>query len=154
MNMANGFRQARGYFEIGIYNPKTSENIGTLWRSAMQLGAAGIFTIGPRYRYQSTDTIKSHRHIPLRHYLGMDDFMRCIPEEAELVGIEMGGKPLSQFTHFTQTIYLLGAEDYGLPADVRKLCKRIVSLEAIGPASYNVAVAGSIVMYARQFSAK
>ncbi len=36
------------YFEIGIFHPKTKENIGTLWRSAYQLGAAGIFTIGKR----------------------------------------------------------------------------------------------------------
>lgn len=31
----------RGYFEIGVYHPKTPMNVGTLWRSAYQLGAAG-----------------------------------------------------------------------------------------------------------------
>lgn len=30
------------YFEIGIFHPKHGENIGTLWRTAYQLGAAGI----------------------------------------------------------------------------------------------------------------
>ena len=34
-----------GYFEIGIYNGKTEVNMGTLWRSAYQLGASGIFIV-------------------------------------------------------------------------------------------------------------
>ena len=37
------------YFEIGIFHTKTEQNVGTLWRSAFQLGAAGVFTIGKRY---------------------------------------------------------------------------------------------------------
>jgi len=35
-----------GYFEIGILHPRNSANVGTLWRSAYQLGASGIFIIG------------------------------------------------------------------------------------------------------------
>jgi hypothetical protein len=27
------------YFEIGIYHSKKANNVGTLWRSALQLGA-------------------------------------------------------------------------------------------------------------------
>lgn len=29
----------RGYYGIGIYHPKTTENVGTLWRSAHNFGA-------------------------------------------------------------------------------------------------------------------
>lgn len=36
----------RGYFGIGIFHGKSSENLGTLWRSAAILGADFIFTIG------------------------------------------------------------------------------------------------------------
>lgn len=50
----------RGYFEIGIYNNKTPSNLGTLWRSAYQLGAAGIFVIGQRYPKQASDYISQH----------------------------------------------------------------------------------------------
>ena len=35
-----------GFFAVGVYNSKSAENVGTLWRSAFQLGAAYIFTIG------------------------------------------------------------------------------------------------------------
>jgi tRNA G18 (ribose-2'-O)-methylase SpoU len=113
------------------------------------LGASGIFTIGHRYKSQASDVYKSARHIPLRHYETLDDFMRCRPIAAKLIGIEMGGTPLSEFVHPRTAVYLLGAEDYGLPAEIIKLCQGIVSLQAVNQASYNVAVAGSIVMYDR-----
>lgn len=141
----------RGYFEIGIYHPKTETNIGTLWRSAYQLGATGIFTIGRRYHKQSSDTTKAWRHVPLRHYLHVEEMLEYRPAECELVGIEMGGKPLGTFTHPERGIYLLGAEDAGLPPAVLKFCNRVVSLESIGPESYNVAVAGTLVAYDRVF---
>ena len=142
----------RGYFEIGIYHGKTDINIGTLWRSAYQLGASGIFTIGRRYKQQSSDTCKAMRHIPLRNYVDYDDFAKHRPEGAVLVGIEMDGIPLSEYPHKRQAIYLLGAEDYGLPDAIRERCNHIVSIESVNQPSYNVAVAGSIVMYHRVFS--
>jgi len=141
----------RGFFEIGIYHIKTEVNIGTLWRSAYQLGASGIFTIGRRYRRQSSDTCKSWRHVPLRHYTDFDEFQAVRPIDALLVGVEMGGTCLSAFEHPQRSIYLLGAEDYGLPDAILDKCNCVVSLESEGPNSYNVAVAGSLVMYDRVF---
>lgn len=49
----------RGYFGIGIYNPKTETNMGTLWRSAYNFGADFIFTIGMRYKKMGSDTAKA-----------------------------------------------------------------------------------------------
>jgi tRNA G18 (ribose-2'-O)-methylase SpoU len=140
-----------GYFEIGIYNVKTEVNMGTLWRSAYQLGASGIFTIGKRYQREASDTTKAFRHIPMRHYADFAQFKQFIPVNAVLVGVEMGGSNLSSFAHPKSCVYLLGAEDYGLPPEVLAECNTIVSLEAINQLSYNVAVAGSIVMYSRVF---
>ena len=143
----------RGYFEIGIYQPKTAVNVGTLWRSAFQLGAAGIFTIGRRFPQQASDTVKAYRHVPMREFDAFDDFYRQIPTGARLVGIEMGGKPLGEAVHPDAAIYLLGAEDKGLPYEVKKRCHQLISLEADRSESYNVAVAGSLVLYHRQFLA-
>jgi tRNA G18 (ribose-2'-O)-methylase SpoU len=141
----------RGYFEVGIYQPKTETNVGTLWRSAHQLGAAGLFTIGKRYKRQSSDTTNSVNHVSLRHYEDFDDFYSHLPENCKLIGIEMGGHPLSNISHPERAIYLLGAEDHGLPDEILNKCNLVISLESIGQNSYNVAVAGSIVMYHRQF---
>ena len=141
----------RGYFEIGIYNGKTPANLGTLWRSAFQLGAAGIFIIGNRFHRQSADTVKAWRHVPLREYSDFDHFLSCRPYDCFLVGVEMGGRPLAEYRHPERAIYLLGAEDGGLPKSVVEKCNSCISIETSRTESYNVAVAGSIVMYHRQF---
>lgn len=141
----------RGYFEIGVFAPKTETNVGTLWRSAFQLGAAGIFTIGRRYVKQSSDTLQTWKHVPLRNYLTFEDFLESRPYACELVGVEMGGKALSDFAHPERAIYLLGAEDFGLPPKILAHCNRLVSLESVNTPSFNVAVAGSVVAYSRVF---
>ena len=110
---------------------------------------SGIFTIGRRYRRQSSDTSKAFRHIPLRHYTDYVDFTHHRPLGAVLVGVEMGGIPLKEYVHPEQAIYLLGAEDYGLPEPIREKCNHIVSIESLGLPSYNVAIAGSLIMYDR-----
>ena len=139
----------RGYFEIGIYHTKAEVNVGTLWRSAYQLGANGIYTIGRRYKKQASDTPKVHRHIPLRNYEQFDEFIKHLPKEALLIGIEIGGIPLSGYCHPERAIYILGAEDYGLPELVLSKCKQVISIESVRLPSFNVAVAGSLVMYDR-----
>lgn len=139
----------RGYFEIGIFQGKTEHNVGTLWRSAYQLGANGIFTIGSRIKKQSSDTCQAWRHIPLRQFQDIEAFLLSAPYDCPVIGVEMGGVPLSTFSHPERAIYLLGAEDYGLTDRAKNVCHSIVSLESVRTESYNVAVAGSIVMYDR-----
>ena len=84
-----------GFFQIGVFHPKTSQNIGTL----------------------------------------------C--------AVETGGHKLSNFVHPTRCVYLLGAEDYGIPREYLSRCRYHLSIETMGIASLNVSTAGSIVMYDR-----
>lgn len=139
------------YFEIGIYHGKKDVNIGTLWRSAMQLGASGVFTVGRRYTKQASDTYHAINNLPVRQYKDFDDFNKHRPIGTILVGIEMGGIPLVSFSHPKCAIYLLGAEDHGLPKNILDKCNTVISLDSVARPSYNVAVAGSIVMYHRLF---
>ena len=50
----------------------------------------------------------------------------------------MGGVPLASFEHPERAIYLLGAEDHGLPPAIVRQCSHVVSLEAARTPSYNV----------------
>jgi tRNA G18 (ribose-2'-O)-methylase SpoU len=70
---------------------------------------------------------------------------------AVLIGVEFGGTNLQEFKHPKQAIYLLGAEDHGLPDDIISRCNQIISIESINMQSYNVSTAGSLVMYDRVF---
>jgi tRNA G18 (ribose-2'-O)-methylase SpoU len=137
------------FFEIGIYHPKTEENIGTLWRSAYQLGATGIFTIGKSPSRQHSDTEGVWQHIPYRRFDSFDQFHRTIPFGCQIAGVEIGGTPLGQVIHPQRCIYLLGSEANGLPQHILNRCHQIISIESVKKASYNVAVAGSLVMYSR-----
>jgi tRNA G18 (ribose-2'-O)-methylase SpoU len=139
----------RGYCGIGIMAGKTEQNVGTLWRSANLLEASFIFTIGGRYRRQCSDTMQTPRHIPLWEFEDFESFCHSRPAGCGLVGIELDerARPLEGFCHPPRAIYLLGAEDVGLPSEVLECCESIVQLP--GRHSLNVAVAGSIVLYDR-----
>lgn len=139
----------RGFFAIGIENGKTSMNLGTLWRSANLFGASFIFTLGARYKTQSSDTLKTPRHVPLVHYTDVADLVAHLPYSCPLVGIELDTKArdLSAFTHPERACYLLGAEDNGLSKAAIAASHHLVKLP--GRFSMNVAVAGSIVMFDR-----
>lgn len=140
----------RGFFEIGITHGKTEHNLGTLWRSAYQLGANGIFTVASRFNVRvAADTYKSWRHVPLRQFDDIDILIDALPYSTQLVGVEMGGAPLKTFEHPERAVYLLGAEDNGISRRELDRCHRVISLAAIRQPSFNVAVAGSIVMYDR-----
>lgn len=139
----------RGYFGIGILNPKTEVNIGTLWRSAFIMDASFIFTIGKRYKKQASDTTKSWKHIPLYNYETFEDFYKSMPYDCKLIGIELDEKsvPISNFKHPERCIYLLGAEDHGLTTEAIGKCNELIVLP--GEFCLNVSVAGSIVLYDR-----
>ena len=74
--MVNNLEQ--GFFGIGIQNGKTPENLGVLWRSAQNMGASFIFTIGNRYAKQACDTHKATGAMPYFHYDTFDDFYNNI----------------------------------------------------------------------------
>eukprot|EP00966_Prymnesium_polylepis_P311961 7208281-Prymnesium_polylepis.1 len=138
-----------GYHAIGVVNAKQQANIGTLWRSAYQLGASFVFTVGARYKNAPTDTIDAHKHMPLFELDDWNDFVEHSPRGAMWVAVEMGGTPIEDFVHPRNAVYLLGSEDAGLPKTVLAACHHVVSLSCERYASYNVATAGAIVMYDR-----
>lgn len=139
----------RGYCAIGIAGAKNTVNVGTLWRSANILGAAYIFTIGQRYRHQPSDVLKTPRHIPLFTWPSFEAFYGNLPYDARLVGIEMaeGAEEIGTYRHPERAVYLLGAEDAGLPPSIMKRCHDLIRLP--GTLSLNVATAGSLVLFDR-----
>ncbi len=87
--------------------------------------------------------------IPLFSYDTADDLFAGLPYSCRLIGVEMGGDALPQFEHPSRAVYLLGAEDGGLPSFVARRCHGLVSIPSVRDASYNVAQAGTIIMYDR-----
>lgn len=143
----------QGYFGIGIQNGKTPENLGVLWRSAQNMGASFIFTVGKRYAKQACDTHKASGAMPYFHYENFEEFYKHLPKGAELVGVELDDRSvqLEEYEHPRRCVYLLGAEDNGLTKNAIEKCHHLVKFDT--PRSVNVSVAGSIVMYDRNLKA-
>lgn len=144
----------RGYFGIGIVNTKSPLNSGTLLRSANIYDAQFVFTVGKRYQLQSSDTLQTQRHIPLFHYENVDQLKAGIPFDCPLIGIEQTSSSvdLVEFKHPQRAMYLLGAEDHGLPKGILDICHKVVHIDTAK--CLNVAVAGSIVMFDRATKAR
>jgi len=144
----------RGYCGIGMYSPKTSMNLGTLWRSAYCLGADFIFTIGDRYKKQCSDTVKAYRHIPYWRFEDSIDFQKHIPYDCHLVCVELteSARSLKTFVHPERAIYLLGPEDGNIPLELLVKAQHIVRFDS--KHCLNVASAGTVVLYDRQSKAK
>ena len=137
------------FFGIGILNGKTPENLGVLWRSAQNLGASFIFTVGNRYAKQACDTHNAVKSMPYFHYENFEEFYKNLPKGARLVGVELteSAQPLETFNHPRRCVYLLGAEDHGLSNAAIEKSHFLVKFKS--QLSLNVSVAGSIVMYDR-----
>ncbi|BDD07055.1 RNA methyltransferase [Aureibacter tunicatorum] len=137
------------YFGIGIFRPKTKENLGSLWRTAHILGASFIFVIDAKYKKQNSDVLKVWSKIPLFQYETVEAFLQTVPYSCKIVGVEIDDNaiPIGEYEHPDRAVYLLGAEDNGLTKELKKKCQDIVVLP--GDYSLNVAVAGSIVLYDR-----
>lgn len=143
---------SRGYFGVAIYHPRHDVNVGGLWRSAAAFGAAFTATVGARYStMQASDTSKTRLHIPLFHHATIDELIERLPHSCPLVGVELDPRavPLERFHHPDRAVYLLGAEDHGLPPSVTDRCHHLVQVSSSVSWSLNVATAGSIVLHDR-----
>jgi tRNA G18 (ribose-2'-O)-methylase SpoU len=143
-----------GFFTIGIVGAKNSYNLGSLWRSAYQLGAAGLFVVNDRGAIgasmrEASDTTKAWRKIPLARHPDWRSFCESQPFGAQWVAVEMGGEALEDFEHPERAVYVLGSEDSGLPESVLRACNHRVTLPCERYESFNVAVAGAMVLYDR-----
>ena len=138
-----------GYYGIGVYHPKHGVNTGTIWRSAASLGAAYTFNIGSRFRRECTDTTNAWCKLPHFEHDSVDLFWDAIPYSCVPVAVEISdhAEPLETFVHPARAVYVLGAEDHGIPRSTLDRFPHVVSLP--GDYCLNVATAASIVMYDR-----
>jgi tRNA G18 (ribose-2'-O)-methylase SpoU len=142
----------RGFFAIGIHEPKREVNVGSLFRSASLYNAAFIFTVGRRYKSrQSSDTPHARMHTPLFHFESIEDLHAHLPWSTPLVGVELDPRAqmLGSHVHHERAAYLLGAEDHGLPLNVLDQCSDVLQIPTPNPASMNVSCAGAVIMHDR-----
>ncbi len=138
-----------GFACIGLFNPKSPENVGVILRAAGCYDVNSVFYTGKRYaraRDFVTDTKKVHQKIPL---IGVDDLKEVIPFGARTVAIELieGAKPLMDYQHPKNAFYVFGPEDGSLNKEVVDWCDDVIYIPTIG--CMNLAATVNVVLYDR-----
>ncbi|CAG8998613.1 MAG: hypothetical protein CENE_00568 [Candidatus Celerinatantimonas neptuna] len=134
---------------IGLVNPKSPENVGSVLRAAGCYGASSIFYTGTRYYRASryvTDTKNMHLRIPT---LGVDDLRTILPKGAVPVAIELAknAQPLPSYHHPEKAFYIFGPEDGSIDKSLLSWCRDVVYIPTEG--CMNLAATVNVVLYDR-----
>jgi tRNA(Leu) C34 or U34 (ribose-2'-O)-methylase TrmL len=137
---------SRGYFAVGLDNPKTPENIAGVLRACGCYNAAMLAVSGTRYKKHGCDTMKQWRNMPLLHVADLREVIPydCVPVAVELVP---DAKSLVRFTHPERAYYIFGAEDNTLGERVLSWCPLRVMIPT--RACMNLAACVNVVLYDR-----
>lgn len=139
----------RRYSCIGLFNPKSPDNVGAVMRAAGCYGVNSVFYTGKRYaRAQEfvTDTKMVHQDIPL---IGVEDLQAIIPLGCTPVAVELvdDARPLPEYTHPDRAIYIFGPEDGSLSKEVLAWCEEVIYIPTKG--CMNLAATVNVVLYDR-----
>jgi len=139
----------RSYACIGLQNPKSPENVGSVMRAAGCYGVNSVFYTGTRYDTAKpfyTDTQKIYEELPL---IGVDDLKTIIPVGCVPVAVDLieGAKPLPTYKHPARAFYIFGPEDGTLKKDITDFCSDTIYVPTEG--CMNLAAAVNVILYDR-----
>jgi tRNA(Leu) C34 or U34 (ribose-2'-O)-methylase TrmL len=138
-----------GFSCIGLYRPKTGENVGAVLRAAHCYGVSSVSIEGGRGKFlsHSTNTPAAHRHMPT--YL-VDDLLASVPYDTQIVVVDLieGATPLPNFTHPKRALYLFGPEDGTLGRKHTDRAQHVVYVPT--RCCMNLAATVNVVLYDRQ----
>lgn len=137
------------YACIGLFNPKSPENVGSVMRAAGCYGVSSVFYTGERYDYAKpfyTDTQKIYETRPL---INVKDLIATIPLGCVPVAVELldGAKSLTTYKHPARAFYIFGPEDGTLKKEITELCEDVVYIPTEG--CMNLAATVNVVLYDR-----
>ncbi|MBD9481913.1 RNA methyltransferase [Pseudomonas sp. PDM14] len=138
------------YACIGLFNPKSPENVGSIMRAAGCYSVSSVFYTGTRYDRAKdfvTDTKKVHQDIPL---INIDDLRKILPLGCTPVAVELvdDARPLPSYTHPDRALYIFGPEDGTLNQEIRDWCgDEVVYIPTQG--CMNLAATVNVVLYDR-----
>lgn len=139
----------KGTCSIGLINPKSPINVGSVLRAAGCYGAQSVFYTGQRYAKAAkfaTDTKNRQLAIPLQGYQSIFD---GIPSGTRIIAFELveGALPLPHFHHPENACYLFGPEDGSIDQDTLNRCDQVVYVPTTG--CMNLAASVNVVLYDR-----
>lgn len=139
-------REPRGYSAVGLFNPKTRENVGSALRACGVYGASMLAVSGRRYHGSCTDTMKAYRHMPM---IQTEDLHSVIPFDCVPVAVDLieGATDITRFHHPERAFYVFGPEDGTLGKQITDWCKHTIYIPTDG--CMNLAATVNVVLFDR-----
>jgi len=141
-------RKAR-FASIGLQNPKTPANVGSVLRAAEAYRVASVAISGDRIKGHhidsATNVSAAHKKLPV--YRG--NLRDLIPFGAVPVAVELVDEAVSlfDFVHPRQAFYIFGAEDATLGRGILDWCPHVVQIPTA--VCLNLAACVGTVLYDR-----
>jgi len=134
---------------IGLINPKSPSNVGSVMRAAGCYQADAVFYTGQRYARAAkfnTDTKSVNKKIPLT---GIEEIIAAKSTNMEVVCVDLveGAIPLPEYQHPEQALYILGPEDGSIEQAIIDQADDVVYVPTIG--CMNLAATTNVVLYDR-----
>lgn len=138
---------------IGLINPKSPENVGSVMRAAGNFGVDNVFYTGKRYPRAlklNPGTVNMSRKvsqdIPLS---GVSCLIENVSENMKIVCVEFAENaiPLPAYQHPHNAFYIFGPEDGSMNQDVIDKADSVVYVPTKG--CMNLAATVNVVLYDR-----
>ena len=147
--MSKPKHSTQNYACIGLHNPKSPENVGSVMRAAGCYGVNSVYYTGKRYDTAKpfcTDTQNSYEKLPL---IGVDELKSIIPIGCVPIAVDLieGAKPLPSYKHPPRAFYIFGPEDGTLKKAITSFCSETIYVPTDG--SMNLAAAVNVILYDR-----
>ena len=145
-------KHMRGFSCIGLYRPKTPENVGGVLRAAYCYEVAQVVIDGARNKCirHPTNTPAAHRHTPT---ILTDDLLAHVPFDTPIVAVDLvhGAVALPAFQHPKRAFYVFGPEDGTLGGEIVRRAQHVVYVPTRN--CMNLAACVNVVLYDRMAKA-
>jgi len=138
---------------IGLINPKSPQNVGSVLRAAANFRVDSIYYSGQRYPRAlelNPDTPNTRRKlgqdIPIA---GVDNLLDHIPENSKVVCVELAenAQSLPGYVHPENAFYIFGPEDGTISQHIIDRADDVVYVPTIG--CMNLAASVNVLLYDR-----
>lgn len=134
---------------IGLCNPKSPSNVGSVLRAVRCYGADAVRYTGERFdravKYH-TDTKDRYSKVPLEH---VGNLISELPTDHQVVCVELalGATALPEFVHPENALYVFGPEDGSISQAIVDKADHVVYVPTIG--CMNLAASVNVLLYDR-----
>jgi len=138
---------------IGLVNPKSPDNVGSVKRAAGNYGVDSIFYTGQRYPRAlklNPDIPDTGRKVGMNiPVTGVGSLLENLPDGMEVVCVEFAenARALPEFKHPEKALYIFGPEDGNLSQDIIDCADAVVYIPTVG--CMNLAATVNVVLYDR-----